>query len=142
MLNGYTADAALIECIEKSPELYSLSLLDAAPHEGGEEEKRDGKRKGGDRSDAERVSAAERNAENMRRQIENLKKRTAGGGGNKTGQPGNKPPTGTGNGTRPTCAEGLCKDYNFKPTGCDRANCRFKHECCACGAAHPWRGNH
>lgn len=43
---------------------------------------------------------------------------------------------------RTPCPPDVCRDFNFKVTGCARPNCTYKHVCAACGANHPHTGNH
>ena len=143
-MRGATADAAALQACKKSPELYALSLVEGAASVAGV--KPEGGGKGGgqpngkkSRTADEEKAVQQRRVEQMQREISNLKSgKKPGKGGGAPGKGGGPPPATNG----PTCAADVCKDFNFKAVGCQRASCSFKHVCCVCGANHPWKGNH
>jgi hypothetical protein len=168
---GYTLDAAVYVACCKSPELYATAAKEAlasAPKETAETPS--GKLKPGkrasDRTPEEEGKAARNRIDQQSREIANLKARMAGGKGKGGGKGGGKgsqqlwqsqqfmPPWQMPNGgggawnsggwqqqQRVPCPDDHCKDYNFKVQGCTMLNCQKFHKCCACGGAHPYRGN-
>ena len=142
-MRGYTADAAVWFACKKSPENYSLSLVEGAGSDGtnggdgGNEEETKTKKQ----RTAEDTNAAQaRLIEQQKKQIENLKAAK--------GRVATNPQAGTQNvnGARPlasvTCPADVCRDFNFKAGGCTKNPCNYKHICAACGQTHPARGNH
>jgi len=165
-MQGYTSDSAVWWACTKCPELYAPSLLDQdTPDKTDSAARAEGKAAKGrsaDRSPSEREAALKRQVENQERQMANLKKGKGGGKGKGAWQGGGK-----GNGWQqpwappamqwaapgapqppgrfPTaCPPDVCRDFNFKPTGCAQpaGQCRYKHICAVCAASHPHRGNH
>ena len=140
LLEGFTGDAAVFQACTKSPELYAVSLVEGAmPNDG---EAKNGRDRKGTKTGEEKDASTKRRLEQQERQIKNLKAGKSGTdyGAKKTQGAG---PRAAGTGTRapgPDCPPGVCKEYNFKFTGCSRgANCTLKHECAECGLAHPFR---
>ena len=142
-MRGATSDAAVDMACKKSPELYAVSLVEGAAAEGEEEaaqttERTKGKKRA--RTGDEQQAADKRRMEQMQRQIENLKKNKSGKGNGGPPSGGGPPPGGPGS---VKCPEDVCKEYNFKVSGCSRGQgCRFKHICALCGQKHCYRGNH
>ena len=133
LLEGYTGDAAVYQTCTKSPELYAASLVEGAGNGADGKQIRDRKVK----SEDDKETATKRRIEQQERQIKNLK---AGKNGAKTAPIGGARVPGATRAPGPDCPPGVCKDYNFKFSGCPRgATCTLKHECAECGLAHPFR---
>ena len=157
LLEGYTLDAAIHLACEKSPELYSASLLDgdASAHDPDDKtavDQRTGKAKrASERTADEATAAKDRRIEQMNREITNLKNKrtkngppTGGGGGGGGGAAGTAAHVPGGRAPGPDCPDGYCKDFNFKAGGCPRgSSCHRVHKCAQChSTAHGFRGNH
>jgi hypothetical protein len=173
MLRGHTLDAAIRYCCEKSPELWSVSLCDSAAtatEEGTSARSNTKQRRGDDASESDQVKKLKNQSENLQRQVANLRGKGKGGGsqwgkggrGNGgwqqaappwqhyeppwwqagKGQKGGAPSASSAVATA-VCPPDVCKDFNFKASGCPRgASCTWKHTCCVCQQPHPCRGNH
>ena len=165
-MQGHTSDSAVFWACTKCPELYAPALLDQDMPDKGTPDREAGskgsRQRGADRSPSEREAALKRQVENQERQMANLKKGKGGGKGKNPWQGGGKgngwqqpwaPPAmqWAGPGAPPppgrfpvACPPDVCRDFNFKPTGCAQpaGQCRYKHVCAVCAASHPHRGNH
>jgi hypothetical protein len=167
MLRGCTRDAAVQLACVKSPELYSAANL---PPESDKSSTAAGadkaaRKRADERSEDEQLTSAKRRIDQQVREIANLKGGKGGKGGKGAGKGGGKggggwqqgqsgyqawyPPPQVGKGAGPPnggsgvpCPPDVCRDFNFKVSGCARPNCSYKHTCAVCGANHPCRGNH
>ena len=153
---GATKDHAADETCVKTSDLYSLAACESARATKDDDGER-GKDKGGgaskkreERSVDEQLAASKKHAADL---ANRNKKLEAGGGGKGWGGGKGKGGKGKGGwgydgwnqgrggapGNGPHCPDNICKDYNFKVSGCAfGAQCRKRHMCPVCYLEHPW----
>ena len=144
-LRGWTMDAAVDYVVSTQPHLYSLQKVESTDSPAGGSDKTSDKSKV-KKTDEQKSDSQTRLLEQQKQQIANLKRKL--GAGAATPPRGNGTKGAGGSGTplagkqKVPCAPDICQNFNFKSAGCTLASCNYKHVCCLCGQAHPFKGNH
>ena len=157
LLRGYTRDQAIFVITTTRADLYSISNIPSHAQASGSDDPKITPKKpsAGGKSPEDADAKHKRQMEQKDREIANLKngKKPAYKipkvsqpymGPPPTAYQQSSPQTPATTFTKVACPPDVCRDFNFKASGCTRgAACTWKHTCATCGnSAHGHKGNH